>query len=550
MGFSNVLIFLIAFIAFFGVAFLWGMLRGVSKTRLRGILILASAVAAVITTVIVKRFIATEWVVNTVIIPLVSTFMDASQVDMISSFLGVSQTMNEVLLGSIGALIAPLLCVILFMIYSIITWIVFAIVCLCTSASMKRRNSKIRLKWLRVLIWSLVQTMVVVAIYMIPVSVYSETLSTVLNTMAESDMYEDSEAGDLALVQDILSPIDGNPVTTAYRAAGGKLLCNLITDFEVNGTTTHLNDEVEWVTSFSCQVYRVVKTKFANMSDEEAEMMKAVADSIEESPLLSVIAGEVVYTVTDNWISGEEFFGVDKPDGGELFTPLIDTTLDVFHKDSKDPAALKADLHTLAELIRVLSKYDILADLSNTDALIEKMNGGAAINEMTAVLNQNESMKVLVPEVTNLGMRAISSTLGLSPEEAKLHDTFMADVTTTLNDVKGLDRQTQETEIKNRLDAELKKSGIENVDPAIIDSYSGRMVDDILAKQEAGQEVTEEDVQAFFITYALEELQKQKNNEEGQGSSEVPGLSDFPGGIPSIPGSSDESSDAEKSTNP
>lgn len=510
LAFSDMLIFLIAILAFFLVAFLWGLCRGLAKTRLRGILVICSAVAAVLSTILLKQFVGTENFVSNIVIPVLSWALpDGEQVEMIKSLLGVSQTLNEVLLGSIGSLIAPLLCVAFFLIYSIITWIVFAIVTLCTSSALKRKNAKSHFKAVRILIWAVAQTLVVVAIYMIPVSVYSRAISTVLNEMAAADMLEDSSE-ELALVQDVLYPIDNNPLTTTYRAAGGDLLCNLVTDFDVNGAPTHLNDEVGAVTSFSCKVYRLTKTKLAHMDDREAQIMEEIAESVEDSKLLSAIAGEVVYTAADRWKSEEAFLGVKKPHVDDLFDPLVSTLVDIFHKDSKNIPQLQDDLHTLADVITVLSKHDILANLTKPDILIEKMNGGTAINEMTDTLNANESMKVLVPEITNLGVRAIANTLGLSPEEAKLHDQFMSEIANTLNDVKHMeDRAAQETLINDRLEAEFVKSGLE-VDRATIESYSGSMIDDLLNKMDEDEELTESDMQAFFITYALDEIQKQK----------------------------------------
>ena len=232
MSFTDNFIFILPILALFIITFLWGLLRGLAKTRFRGILIICSAVAAVVTTIALKNYVQTESFVNTMFLPFLSKAVpDGNVVDMIASFLGVSETMNEVLLGCIGALLAPMLCVLCFLVYSIITWIVFAIVSLCRSSSMKLRNANSRLKPLRILAWALGQTLVVVAIYMIPVSVYSEALSTVLSEISEQGMLGEDSSEDLEVVQDVLLPIDQNGVTVAYRSLGGKALCNLVTDF-------------------------------------------------------------------------------------------------------------------------------------------------------------------------------------------------------------------------------------------------------------------------------------------------------------------------------
>ena len=59
------------------------------------------------------------------------------------------------------------------------------------------------------------------------------------------------------------------------------------------------------------------------------------------------------------------------------------------------------------------------------------------------------------------------------------------------------------------------------------------MIDDLLNRQEAGEELTESDLQAFFITYALDEIQKQKaaGNEDFK---DIDGIEDFEGKIPNV----------------
>ena len=117
LSFSDTLIFLVPIIVLFAITFLWGLLRGLSKTRFRAIMIIGSAVAAVITTLALKNYVQTESFVNVVFLPLLSVAVpDGDVVEMIASFLGVSQTMNEVLLGVIGALLAPLICLACFLI--------------------------------------------------------------------------------------------------------------------------------------------------------------------------------------------------------------------------------------------------------------------------------------------------------------------------------------------------------------------------------------------------------------------------------------------------
>ena len=505
------ILFFIGALFVFGIAFLWGWLRGLRKTRFRGLLILGSFFAAILTTVIVKNNIATEGFLNDTLLPILESMLDSDMFKTVESMFDMSKTLTEVLLGCVSALVAPILCVLLFALYSMITWVVFSIVCLCNKSFQKKKEPKAKLKLLRIAAWAFGQMLIVMSIIMIPVSVYSGIFTTIMTEVVDSEIVEEDDKEELKeVVESTLRPLDENAATVVYRTLGGKLVCNLITDFEVNGNNTHLNDEVGAVTSFACDVVSLSKTKISNYSNRESKIIESIAESFDRSVLLPAIASEVVYNATDAWLSGDEFLGVKQPKTTELFDPLITTLFEVFHKDSKDLEALKKDVLTLADMVTVLSKHNVFANLSNTDALMDQMNGADAINDLVKVLNSNDSMKVLVPEVTNLGLRAMASTLGIPAEQAELYDGFMGDMTSSLNGVQNLPRDAQIESVSDSLEQAFVDSDL-TVEREIIEKYATSMVDDLLAsKTAAGETVTEDDMNAFFLVYAVDEMEKAK----------------------------------------
>lgn len=505
------ILFFLGALLIFGIAFLWGWLRGLKKTRFRGLLMIGSFFAAILTTVILKNSIATESFLNDTLLPMFESMLGSEMFKTVEAMFNMSHTLTEVLLGCVSALVAPILCVLLFALYSMITWVVFSIVCLCNKSFQKKKEPKAKLKLLRIAAWAFGQMLIVVSIIMIPVSVYSGIFTTIMTEVVDSEIVKEEDKPALEdVVDNTLTPLDQNPMTVVYRTLGGKLVCNLITDFEVNGNNTHLHDEVGAVTSFACDIVSLTKTKVADFSNRESKIIESIAESFDRSVLLPAIASEVVYNATDAWLSGEEFLGMKQPKTTELFDPLITKMFEVFHNDSKDMVALKADVLTLADLVSVLSKHNIFANLSNTDALMAEMNGADAINDLVKVLNANSSMKVLVPEVTNLGLRAMASTLGIPAEQAELYDGFMNDMTGSLNGVQNLPRDEQINSVSDSLEQAFLDSDLE-VDREIIEKYATSMVDDLLAsKTAAGETVTEDDMNAFFLVYAVDELEKAK----------------------------------------
>lgn len=486
-----------AFLLSVGVTYVWALCRGLAKTRMRVLSILTSAVLAVISTLIAKSMIATEKVVSGIVVPL----LEHMNVEGIGELIGMSATLNEVLLGCIGAMIAPILCVCFFWIWSLINWIAFVIVSLCLNEGMKRENAKTSLKPLRILAWAVGSTVISFTILMIPVSVYTRIAPVIVTELIDSGVTQgESKDAMQALVDDYIDPVNENPMTATYRFFGGEGLDHLITDFKVRGTKTHLEDELGAVASFGCNIYRLSQTKLENYGEQEAAVILAVADSFDRSELLPTIVGEVIYNATDSWIKGEDFLGVKKPEAGELFTPFLDVTLEILHQDAQDTPALQADIRTLASMISTLAKHEIFAHLSDPNALIAKLDGAGAINDLVTCLGTNESMKVLIPEITNLGIRAIADTLGIPADSVEIYETFMEDVAGDLNELKSLSGEARVDALNEMLSENFDKAGLK-VDAEILDCYSVSIANDLLDQAEG--DITADDVRAFFVLYAM-----------------------------------------------
>lgn len=501
MGFVFLLIFALVFL----FSFLFGLIRGVAKMRMRVFTILISFVLALVTTFAAKGAISGEWFITGIVVPL----LDNLKIDIVGDLIGMSETLNQVLLGCIGAMLAPLMFLVYFLIWSVITWIVYAIVSLFLGGLMKAHNARLSFRPLRLLGWAVLHAVIVLAVILIPVSVYTTIAPVIVDGLVEAEVIK---ANDVP-VEDVIDPLAESGAVKTFKKLGGEAICTSLTSFDVRGEKTTLENEAGAVTSFACNIYHLSQTELEAYGAREAAVIIAVADSFDKSELLPTIVGEVVFNAAEDWLAGREFLGVPKPDAGELFTPFLDTVLEVFMQDAQNNDALQRDIRTLAEMISTLAKHEVFAHLSDPEALIAKLDGEGAINDLVTCLGKNESMKVLIPEITNLGIRAIADTLGIPADDMALYDTFMGDVADKLNDIKSLPGETQRTEALN---AELKsafdKAGIE-VEEEIISCYSTSMINDLLQSEE--QELTADDVRAFFILYAMNAEQEAKESEGG-----------------------------------
>ena len=483
------------------ISALWGFLRGLAKSRIRGISVLLCAVAAVVTAVLLRATVASDAALQTLIVPLLESNGQTQIVEM----LGLSPTLNEVLLHCIYSIASPILTLALFIAYSFLTWFVFVIVTLIFGGAMRRHNERSAFQRTRGLVWGVIQGLVIVVILLVPISATLDLVPPVMEAITESDALGEQEGAVVQTVEDYVTPLNDNAFLITYRSMGGNEITKSLTSFTMNETETQLSTEIDSVAAFACNIMKLSKTEFAQYSSTEATTIVALADSFKDSVLLPTIAGEIIYGATDAWLEGNAFLGAAKPSFGEtdaLFGPFFDALLRILHADARNHTALQADIKTVAEMVAVMAENGVFANFSNTEALLETLSSNGIIASLVEKLGSNTSMKALIPELTDLGMRAIATTLGIPADINEVYGDIMGDIAQALNDAADLTGDAQIDAITEDLVTAFDEAGIP-IDKEIIDGYSVSMIQDLL-KEADGEDLTAEDVQAFFAIYATQ----------------------------------------------
>ncbi len=480
---------------------LWGLLRGLAKSRIRGISIIFCAVAAVLTAVLIRPLVVSEETIENIVIPL----LENSNMKQYAEMLELSPTLNEVLMHTIYSIAAPVLVLVFFILYSFVTWFIFLIITLVCGGALRRHNERSSFHRLRGMIWGAVSGFVVCVILLVPISATLDIVPPVMNAIEESGAMEGDGEAVQEIVDTYVAPLNDNALLVAYRGMGGDAVTGWLTSFTVQDSKTTLAKEIDSVAGFACNILKLSKTEFAAYSSAEAQTIVALADSFENSVLLPTIAGEVIYGATDAWLNGEAFLDMTKPSFGDadaMFAPFFDTLLQILNSDARNHAALQADIRTVAEMVAVMAEGGIFASLSNTEVLLESLSSNGIIASLVEKLGSNNSMKALIPEMTNLGMRAIATTLGIPADVNEVYGTIMDDIASALNQASTLSGEEQIDAVTEDLRAAFDEAGIP-IDSEIIDSYSVSMIQDLINEAD-GKQLTSADVQAFFEVYAIQ----------------------------------------------
>ena len=485
------LILCLVLVAIIAINVLLSLGRGVQKSRVRALMILGCGVGALVLTVLLRGMILTDNIMDKNLIPFLEGL--STDMSMAVEMLNISATLRAVLTNTLTSLVTPLLCLCLFLVLCFFTWIVYL------ALGIKKKEATFA--GLRAMGWGLVQGLVCVVILLIPFATYLEYAPVVADCVLEADILTpEQEVYVEAGLENVESANKG--VLGVYRKLGGKQLCEVLGNFKINDQNIVMADEIDSMASFGINVYRLVKSPIAQYGDAEVVALNAIADSFEDSALLSTIAGEIIYDATQKWINNDLFFGVAKPQLGEsgaMFDPLFTRLLTILNTDAHNTVALQSDFRTVAEMVGTLAKNGVFANLSNTDELLDVLSKNGVITELILSLGENQSMKVLIPEINKLGMRVIATTLGVPENADEIYNSFIDDVVVALNDIRGMENEQQLETLSTKLNKAFDEAGIV-VDPVLIDCYSASMITDLVNNSDL---TTKQDVQDFFTILTL-----------------------------------------------
>lgn len=496
------IILALVLLGYTAVCTVWAVfLRKLRKTRVRFFGVLASVVVALVATFIAKIFLEGEDFATNTVIPLIASG-DAS----IAEFIAGSDSLRQTLIGTVSSLLAPALFLVFFLVANFLSWIVYLFITLIRGAKMKEKDAVRTLpSTLGTIGFAVGKVLLVIFVWMIPIISYVGLVPAALRGFTETDILPDENRAQFEqILEDYVAPVENDFTVKTFKILGGGLVADTLTTYSVGDVRVHLSTEVGAISHFGGCVIELTQTDFKAYDESDMAVFEHLSDALTASQTLPSILSEVVYNATGAWMEGEAYFGIYydtiRFDEQGMFNPFLDKALEILHADTAPGKldAMEADIHTMFELFGVLIEHGVFANAEMHDDLIYNLARDGTVPDLIAVLEKNESMKALVPEITAIGVNAIGSALGGGGEE---FDHVMDTVATELNGVKEMGTpEEQKSYVSDVLHSELEREGL-IVEDAVIEKYADLMVDDLIASK-GDEDITKDDVVLFFAENA------------------------------------------------
>ncbi len=482
----------------FGIMIAWGFLIGTRNVIIRIVGVAVSFVAALISVIILKNLGFST------VSPLLNSLLSGTELgESILEFLESAEVFGEAIMSISTAFAAPLVFSVVFVIFALITWIIGWIVGLIlmllgSDGERKKRSAAV------IIPCAAAQALLTVFVLITPVAAYGACAKAVVDRM------------DSTAVSAVVESIDSAPVVQVYRIAGGKATCKWMTSFKVGEVKSDLASEADSIGRVVGDVAFLAEHKLTEYGEDEADAIRDLSDSLSDSAVVPALVGEVIYSATDAWLDDNgSFFGVPTPDLDEMGAGVFDETfvhiLQILHNDARDHDALCADFDTVANTVVILAEDGIFKTMGDGgNALINKLSDGGTVRKLVAEFGANPGFKILIGDVTNIGMRAIGTALNIPENADEVYSDFtgsIADELTALNS-SGKNDEEKRKELGKTIKNAFAESGIEaELDDDVVNLYAQMIIEDFGSYNE----VTEDDIAEFFRAYS--EVSRSIDNE-------------------------------------
>lgn len=479
-------IFAIPAIIILAVTILLCVFRGVKKSCARLVtLLIAFFISIPLATLIAK---AASGAVGNLITGLLSGMPEAEQL------LSASPTLALTPAALAGVLVAPIIYLVVFIAVALLCLLLYK---LANKLAQKIPNieNKVLDRSVGAAVGLVCALVIIVGIYA-PISGYLGIANDTLAKLEENaPEYAESVP---AVAKDALVSCADSAVVKVSDAIGGKALFNGISRGKLDGQKFTLASELDAITDVAFALPAFMEAEVAEYDAQQKNSVDTIAASLPESTLLVSIVPEILSGASDAWLSGEAFIGIAKPELDEAFAGIFDKLLFAF--TSSDSSNIAGDLATVAELFDIIIDKEILANIENTEELIKIFSDSATTSALIKAVAEGPSkdrLSFLIPEITNLGLSVVYSSLGIPETNEDVNHNFVHDVTETISKVSALPFD----EMVDDLSAQLVQVAHDYALP-VPDSELDAIAFGLAYDFNGVENITEEDVSSFLLTYA------------------------------------------------
>ena len=407
---------------------------------------------------------------------------------------------RDVALSIIAPILFPIIFTVLFIVISFALYILYSIVMLFIRKLRKRNNTK-KTRRLGALV-GLVQGILVASIFFLPFTNIFDTADKTMEALGDIENEELSEV--IETIEALEAPLYNTPMKMSYML-GGKMFANIVSTFDVGGERYNTRKFLPTVAGLAVDVIDLTNIEFDNLTGEDVESVKGIIDKLLDDQLFSNVIIEVLSMFGDLVEENKDMMEIP-----EEMNELFDAFFEVLKVDKDDPNAksiIKANFHTILDVIYIVTDSGILDATTDSDALFDALtakdaNGKTILQRIISTLKNNPKTAHIVDILAKLSISLMADQSGFGEEVTEIYEKIEGNFIDNLDEINSAESAADLTpvlkEIFNEALADNPDFDID-LDDDIYEQMAEFVYNDILVAN--GGELSADDFSSIVFTY-------------------------------------------------
>ena len=513
---SSAITAIFIFFVFSGLFF--GLTRGMYKTAIRCIVIVAVAIASFYTITYMSQYLhdmLTGHDLQDIIVRIWPGYTDMVPADIqsiINSFDPI--TVERLLVMIVTIVLVPILFILVFLVYKLVSMLVYFLL----SGLFRAGGRKSLISVIMGGALGAAQGAFIAGVILLPIAGMASTIGEMRSTLI-ADKREDVSAQIESIYVDYIDDITGNaergiPANPVLEAIGGFGAIDVFRDMvtvPVGDDDVDMREEVKVVAEIAADCVPLFNEDFnwMKLGDEQKMALSSILADVGEDEYTANLVSGVLRGFAKASAAGGFELGIEEPMNG-----FIKEFIAIFETSDKDNVT--KDLETFLNVYFVLSDFEVLtffdgsenaAGLKVEDLLTEEKDGKTIITHIIDTLSANDRTKGIVTALTKFSLQIMADAVGnMLPEgmDAEvLYDGVREGMTDVLLDVNNPDIPEEEKKevVKDTLNQTLVNAGVLTEETPLDDEIMSNIADHVITEFAGKEELTDDDINGAILSY-------------------------------------------------
>ena len=489
---------------------LFGLKRGFSRTVVRLVTILVSAVAAyfiaanlgeTITGLIHGMSPIEIWDTIAANQPSLAGVLSEEMRNLIASF--DAELAEHVVALFVCLVIVPIAFSIVFYTLKLLTMIVYWI--FVAIIGMGKKRVKITSRLLGAVV-GMLQGAVIAGVVLLPVAGFSAVAVECREVLTDESASEAQKAGTEEFYAWWIDDVIENPVLQTLEKAGGNVLFDNMTMMEFENTKVSTEEELVTFIQIANAASKLTGTDWDAPTEENKAAIDNVIDLIGHDYYTATVLSGVLRGIATAVENEALVITLEEP-----MLSFVNSIIAVFSDSNNEN--LHGDLDTIIHVYYILGDNEVLLNFYLDDALRDKLlatheDGKNVIDYVVDELYKNSRTAPLVNTLTEISIKIMCEEMNVSDEAQEIYENVKTGVTEILK----LNKDEFETEdqYKEAVTTELQATLAENnivVDEEIIDGMSQYIVDNYSDVTEISDADVNKAILSYYNSYTKGEVE-------------------------------------------